>query len=176
MRYLIIIFLFPILLFGQSKAYEAITEFKNELVDPFEYEYTLCPWQSWRFIGYYTYQIDLVCDSTALHVLQQDDHLFAEALNYIYRAYPMNLYNVELIRRWDSSPGKYRIHIPGLLAPYNHYYDRVRPADAMDITKQGYGGWYYMNHRSGIGIAVKELGDNQFQVSAAMFLKAIIPN
>lgn len=168
------IFLFPLCLQAQT-AYHALIGFKNFKPQPFQYEYGLCPWQSFRYIGTYTYQLDLVCDSVAMHVLQQDDHLFEEALKHIYNAYPLNIYNVELIRRWDSSPGKYKIHIPGLLQPMNKYYKIIRPGGAFSITKQGYDGWYYQAHQSGIAIAVKELGDNEFQVSACIFLEAIVP-
>ena len=103
-----------------------------------------------------------------LAVLQQDDHLFAEALHHIYTAYPTSIYNSELIRRWDKSPRRYKIHIPTI----GEAATLTPPGGALDITKNGLGGWYYMAHRSGIGIAVKELNGNLFQVSAAMFLKS----
>lgn len=173
--YVIILLFIPMLSSAQSKAYDAVIGFRNFKPEPFQYEYTLCPWQSFRFIPYLSYQIDLICDSVSLQVLQQDDHLFVEALEYVYRCYPLNIYNNELIRRWDSSPGRYKIHIPGLLAPRNKYYQMAYVSDALNITRQGYGGWIYQTHRSGIGYAVKELGPNQFQVSAAMFLRAVTP-
>lgn len=172
MKYLIIIFMFPVLLSAQANAYKAVTNFQNFKPAPFKY--TVCPWQSFRLQPNLSYQIDLVGDSIALRVLQQDDHLFVEALEYAYRCYPLNFYNVELIRRWSSSPGKYKIHVPGLVPPYNKYYEIILPGGSIDITKQGYAGWFYQAHNSGIAVAVKELGKNEFQVSAAIFLRQIV--
>lgn len=165
-KYLLV--LLPYLCNAQPTAYHALIGFKNIKTEPFNNEFTVCPWQSFRFVGYYSYQIDIVCDSVELSVLQQDDHLFADALNHIRTAYPTSIYNSELFRRWDRSPRRYKIHIPTIGGPAT----LTQPNGAIDITKNGTGGWYYMAHRSGIGIAVKKLKENLFQVSAAMFLKA----
>lgn len=162
---------------GQSNAYEALVGFKGNTYQPFAYEYQVCPWQSFRLITNFTFQIDLICDTVALHVLQQEPDLFMTALEQIYRADPLGWEHIELIKRWSTSPGKYKIHIPGLAGPYEKYWRKVRPTDkdVLDITKQGYVGWYYKPHPAGFGLAVKMLGPNQFQVSAAMFLKQVIP-
>jgi hypothetical protein len=171
--FLVLLSLLPTLCTAQ---YEELFKFNNFEPKFFEYEYSLCPWQSFRLLPNFSFQIDLICDSIAKNVLQADDHLFVDALEYVFRSHPLNMYNVELIRRWDNAPGQYRIHVPGLVAPYNKYFRIERPSIALDITKQGYAGWNYMVHNSGIGIGIKKLSDNTYQVSGALFLRAVNPN
>lgn len=177
-RHLIIIFLFPVLLSAQANAYEALIGFKENTYQPFAYEYGLCPWQSFRLITNFTFQIDLVCNTQALHVLQAEPDLIMRALEEVYRADPLGWEHIELIKRWSTSPGKYKIHIPGLTGPYEKLWRKIRPSDkdVLDITKQGYDGWYYKPHPAGFGLAVKKLGEDEWQVSGAMFLKQVIPN
>jgi hypothetical protein len=110
--------------------------------------------------------------------LQQEPDLFVRALEEVYRSHPQGWEHIELIKRWETSPGKYKIHVPGLVAPYEKYFRKMRPTDpdVLDITKQGYAGWYYKPHSCGFGLAVKKLGPDEWQVSGAMFLRAIIPD
>jgi hypothetical protein len=175
---IIILLLIPYTLPAQANAYEALIGFKEKTYQPFAYEYSLCPWQSFRLITNYTFQIDLICDTEALNVLQQEPDLFVRALEEVYRSHPQGWEHIELIKRWETSPGKYKIHVPGLVAPYEKYFRKMRPTDpdVLDITKQGYAGWYYKPHSCGFGLAVKKLGEDEWQVSGAMFLRAIIPN
>lgn len=161
---------------AQSNAYEALIGFDKYNYKPFEYEYTLCPWQSFRLVPFLSMQIDLVVDDVALSVIQKEPWLLAEAILFKYNNDKFGFDQIEIIRRFSDNPGSYRIHHPGLSHPIWKYYAQAWVGDALNITRQGYGGWYYQAHGNNTAIAVKKLGENKWQVSCAMFLRSINPN
>jgi hypothetical protein len=168
---IIVVLLFPLMAFGQMAEWK-----KAEFYDPFDYNPVPCPWQSWRLIPNVSISIDLIADSTARAVLMQEPWLFAEDLLDVYHGYPFGFERLELISRWSSSPGKYRVQIPGLIAPYERYWLAVNPNEALDLSKNPYFGWTYTILPGNIALAEKKLPDGTYHISSAMFLRAVDPN
>lgn len=172
---IIILLLIPCTLPAQANAYEALIGFEKYNYKPFEYEYQLCPWQSFRLLPYLSMQIDIVVDDVALSVIQKEPWLLSEAVLFKYNNDKMGYDMIEIIRRFSDNPGSYKIHHPGLSHPIWKYYSQAYVGDALNITRQGYAGWYYQARGNNTAIGVKKLDENKWQVSCAMFLRGQIP-
>jgi len=155
-----------------GQAYQELVKFRDGWIYEPEFDYTVCPWQTFRLQPYLSLQIDLVADQQALEVLQVEPWLFMIDLLDIYHGHPFSFDRLELIRRWSEAPKKYTVHIPGLPVPYDEYFRLVSPSKALDITKNGTGGWYYENSGGKLALAIKQLGPASYQISAALFMEA----
>ncbi len=123
-----------------------------------------CPWQSWRILPYQSMQIDVLVDSIELRVLQSDNWIFADALESIWLQQPFD--RIHLVRRGN----RVMIRIPGQTTPYVIKYIRIDPEDALWPTPNPLFGWEYRITAGGMAIAVKVLGNGEYQVSSAIFM------
>lgn len=155
-----------------GQAYQELIKFRDGWIYEPEFDYTVCPWQSFRLQPYLSLQLDLICNQQALRVLQVEPWLFMIDLLDIYHGYPFSFDRLQLIQRWSDAPKKYTVHIPGLPTPYDQYFNIVQASKALDITKNGLNGWYYENSNGKLALAVKSISPGVYQVSAALFLEA----
>jgi len=174
-KWMLMALLMSVQLIGQTpRSY--LNEFKAaSFYEPFNYSPNPCPWQSWRLISYVSISIDLIATDEAMNVLAQEPWLFAEDLLDVYHGYPFGFERLELISRWSNSPAKYRVQIPGLIAPYERYWRTVDPNEALDLSKNPYFGWEYDILPGDVAVAIKQLPSGEWQVSGAIFLHAVDP-
>lgn len=160
--------LFPVLLFGQSA---------DDILDRFDYEDyqtgqhgvvsdslgNICPWQSWRFVIYQSFQVDFILNDVQLAAFEP--RLADEDL--VYFAMGGNRDALNIAERDYTA----QIHSPGLVCPIIRNYDFVWPDTACDFENNNpQWGWSRRILGNNMAMASRVVSPGVYHISFARFV------
>lgn len=124
----------------------------------------LCPWQSWRFVIYQSFQVDLILSPQEFDAFEP--RLIDEDLMYF--AIGGNRDGLNIAERDYFA----QLHHPGLSFPIVRNYHYIHPSVAVDWENNNpQWGWHRRILQNGMAMAVKELPGGLFHVSMARFVQ-----